>query len=135
MSDINDTSMSSTTGGINSSTTSNPVASTPATATAPTTSTEPTAVPTTSTQPETSTLPATTMDSSKPEPIATETPVSQAPVTETKPESISPVGGETAPAAALDDKKDDVTGTTDKIAEPITHGQLGYKGPGLLKYV
>lgn len=42
-----------------------------------------------------------------------------------------------APVAAAEEKKDEVapaaTEEAEKAVEPVTQGQLGYKGPGLLK--
>lgn len=84
-------------------------------------------------QPETSTA---TEEASKAEPTtSSETPAA---ATESKPEDtkdeiapVAAVGG--AAAAVTGEKKDEAKPAEEKVIEPITEGQLTYKGPGLLK--
>lgn len=81
---------------------------------------------TASTQPETTT--STTEEAPKPAETSTEIPA----VTESKPTEATPAATEEA-APATEEKKDEAA-PAEKVVEPISQGQLGYKGPGLLKY-
>ena len=58
---------------------------------------------------------------------ATETPAAS----EAKPLESTPATEEAAPVT--EEKKEDAA-PAEKVIEPISQGQLGYKGPGLLKY-
>lgn len=69
--------------------------------------------------------PATATSITKDAPLATE-PVADSEVLKTEPETAALT--DAAPGEAS-------TETAEKAVEPITEGQLAYKGPGLLKYV
>ena len=75
--------------------------------------------------------PTTSQDT--PEQITTdEAPIStEAPVIETKPEEAT-ADGQLKDEAATE-KNDESEVAAEKVVEPISEGQLTYKGPGLLK--
>ena len=71
--------------------------------------------------------PETAVDISRMEPTGT-----VAPATESKADEIAPVSESRYGIIPAEEKQEDVA-PVEKVVEPISEGQLTYKGPGLLK--